>query len=111
LHISSAGVATYFEANGIQDIAIFPAMAFIFSAVSMLFLPLQNTYLRKLEKDADIFALQLTNLKGAFITLMEKFSSKNLSDKDPNRIIEFLVYDHPSISRRIELARRFGEGK
>lgn len=108
LDAASGRVAAYFGADGIHDMAIFPAMAFIFYALSMVLLPAQNAYSRKLEADADRYALKITKARQAFISLMEKLAAKNLADKEPNRITEFLLYDHPPISRRIELALKGG---
>jgi Zn-dependent protease with chaperone function len=38
---------------------------------------------------------------------MEKLAAMNLSDMEPGRVVEFLFYSHPSISRRISFARNF----
>jgi Zn-dependent protease with chaperone function len=38
---------------------------------------------------------------------MEKLAAQNLSDKTPNKIIEFLFHSHPSLEKRIEFAKSF----
>jgi Zn-dependent protease with chaperone function len=68
-------------------------------------MPIENTISRKLERDADRMAIEMTGLREPFISLMEKLAEKNLSDVNPNSAIEFLLYNHPSISKRIAHAR------
>ncbi|MDP8260224.1 MAG: M48 family metallopeptidase [Candidatus Gygaella obscura] len=93
--------------NGFSDIVGFPIIALFFIIISLVAMPLQNAYSRKLEREADAFALNATNDKDSFISLMEKLGQQNLSDKNPNRLIEFLLYDHPSIASRIKLAKNY----
>jgi len=99
-------MARRFGAGDIFDPSLFPIVLLWFTVCGILTLPLQNAISRKLETAADTAALKITESKGAFISLMEKLAQKNLSDKTPSRVVEFLLYDHPSISRRIGLAER-----
>jgi Zn-dependent protease with chaperone function len=46
-------------------------------------------------------------MREAFISLMEKLAHKNLAETSPSKIVEFFLYDHPPISKRIALARHF----
>ncbi len=108
-HALSGKAAFCFGVTDMYDISIFPFLNFVFALIGLIFLPIYNTYSRNLERDADRFALALTGMKGAFISLMEKLADTNLADREPNRVIEFLLYDHPSVSRRIEYARSFRE--
>ena len=97
----------FFRADGVSDFYMFPSVGLAFMLFNMVALPAHNAYSRFLERQADIFALRLTGSKSGFISVMEKLAEKNLSDTNPGRIIEFLFYDHPPISRRIESARVF----
>ncbi|PIU41449.1 MAG: hypothetical protein COS99_05340 [Candidatus Omnitrophica bacterium CG07_land_8_20_14_0_80_42_15] len=94
-------------ASAIYDIEIFPFFCLILSAFSILLMPIQNEFSRKIERSADGFALKITGNKEGFISLMKKLAEKNLADFKPNKIIEFIFYDHPSISNRIEFAEEF----
>jgi Zn-dependent protease with chaperone function len=38
---------------------------------------------------------------------MQKLSYMNLSDPNPSPIIEFLLYDHPPVSKRIKFAEEY----
>ncbi|MDY6969094.1 MAG: M48 family metallopeptidase [Spirochaetota bacterium] len=85
------------------DIAAIPILFFFLSLFSLITMPLMNMVSRRFEIKADIFAVKTTEDKDSFISGMEKLAKINLADKEPNRIIEFLFYSHPSIKKRIEL--------
>jgi len=102
----SHGLVAAFGAAGISDMALFPAIYLLFLAYSTIAMPVENTISRKFERDADIMALKMTGDREPFISMMETLAEKNVSDKNPNRLIEFLLYSHPSIAKRIERARR-----
>lgn len=95
---------SFFELEGVYDISGFPILMLFLTLFSVTITPLQNSFVRKIEKEADAFALRLTGLYDAFITAMKKLSEQNLSDPSPSRFIEIMLYDHPPISKRISLA-------
>lgn len=99
-------VSLYFR-YGISDIVNFPILALSMSILLFLFgLPF-NFYSRKREKAADYFALKTTGKVDAFITSMAKFTNRDLADAHPHPFIEFLLYTHPSIGKRINYAQEF----
>ena len=98
-----------FHFQGPWDVASFPLIALVFSMGSIIFLPMVNSLLRSFERAADQFALEATGNPEAFISMMEKLSNENLSDPTPPPLVEFLFYSHPSINKRISLARAFHE--
>jgi len=91
----------------IHEVAGLPLFLFILFAFFLILMPFQNTYSRKLEKQADQFALEQTGMKEAFIRAMEKLAKQNMSDTNPHPAIEFILYSHPSIQKRINFARKF----
>lgn len=95
----------------IYDIAAFPLVALGLFIISLFIMPLQNGYSRRRESFADLFALELTNDPLSFISMMKKLGEKNLADYSPNKIIEFLLYGHPPIQKRIRQAERFYKGE
>ncbi len=99
--------APLFGQWGIDDLEQFPTLCFIFLTFNFGISPFVNAFSRSLENRADRFALQATQNKDAFISAMEKLSETNLSDPNPHWLIEFLLYDHPSIQKRIKLAHEF----
>lgn len=91
--------------DGIADISLFPSIYLLFVIYGVIAMPIENAISRKLERDADRMALQMTGAREPFISLMERLAEKNLSDVSPNPVIEFLLFNHPSIAKRIALAR------
>ena len=90
-----------------SDISNFPVLALSIGVILFLFnIPL-NFYSRKRERNADEFALKTTGKVDAFITSMAKFTNRDLADAHPHPFIEFLLYTHPSISKRINYAQEF----
>lgn len=77
---------------------------FLFSVVSM---PVVNIFSRYFERQADAYALRVTQNPDAFINAMERLADTNLAQKEPHPVIEFLLHSHPSIGRRIAAARAY----
>ncbi len=78
-------------------------------AVTQLFLmPVTHGLSRRLEAQADRFALEKTRNPQAFIATMRRLAQQNLAEVSPPRWVEWLFYDHPSIARRIAMAEQFG---
>jgi STE24 endopeptidase len=96
--------SAHFGFRNIADVADLPLLALVMSAVSVLILPLVNTFSRHLETQADLYALDITGDALAFVSSMEKLADINLANKTPNRIIEFIFYSHPCVEDRIKLA-------
>lgn len=96
-----------FGYQGARDLLGMPILFLIFYLCGLVIGPASNAYSRHAERRADQFALEKTGNKQAFISAMEKLSETNLADPNPHPIIEFLLYDHPAIQRRIEFAKRY----
>ena len=73
--------------------------------VSLIALPVINSWSRRVETRADDFAVRLTGAPGPFIGAMERLASINLAERDPHFLKELLLYSHPSVGRRIARAR------
>ncbi len=99
--------ASWAALGGPADIAGMPLLVLIFALVMLLALPLANGYSRRLERQADEFALRLTRGPAAFVSAMRKLAEDNLAEVEPGPVVEFLFHSHPSISRRIAFAERF----
>jgi len=94
----------------VDQIEALPLFFLLFMIYSLIVMPIQNVVSRHFEVQADTFALDITQKAADFISAMEKLSNLNLSDKEPNPVVEFLFYSHPSIKKRIELAERQVKG-
>ena len=99
----------FFGFKQVYDIAAFPLLALILLLIGLVFIPLQNGFLRYLEKQADMFALSHTRNKESFISALKKLGRQNLSDPAPGKLVRILFYTHPSISERICYASKENE--
>ncbi len=96
---------------GIADVATMPLLALVLGTVGVISTPLVNWLSRRAERSADCYALQVTGNPAAFISMMIRLANQNLAVYRPARWVEILLYDHPSIAERVELAEHFrGQG-
>jgi STE24 endopeptidase len=93
--------------DGPADIAGLPLFGLILMLVSLAALPVANGWSRRVEWQADRFALQTIPDPRAFIRSMERLATLNLAEREPHRLEEFFLYSHPAIERRIAHARQF----
>ncbi len=70
-------------------------------------MPLNNGYSRWRESLADRYALETTRKSEAFASAMTRLANQNLSEADPERWVEVLLYSHPAIGRRVAMAKEF----
>jgi STE24 endopeptidase len=87
------------------DVAGLPLLFLIFYVVNLTLMPLMNGYSRRRERAADAFALKALETRDVFISCMKKLGEQNLADPSPPAWYEWLFYDHPSIGKRIEMAK------
>lgn len=91
--------------DNIDNIAAFPLLSLVLMIVGLTLMPVQNAFMRYLEKQADMFALGHIQNKQNFISAITKLGNQNLSDPSPSRLVELFLYTHPPISRRLRYAR------
>lgn len=91
----------------IQDIGTFPILALVLFGFMLFGLPINNTFSRRLERQADRFSIDTTNNPAAFISGMKKLAFQNLANANPNPVIHFILHSHPSISERIRMAELY----
>jgi len=99
--------APLLDMRGASDIASFPLLGLVAMIFGLLLMPFSHGFSRRMEREADDFALRATKMKEVFIVTMQKLALLNLSDPDPHPAIEFFFYSHPSIKKRIERAKSF----
>ncbi len=87
------------------DLAVFPTVALLSTLGALAFVPAQNAFSRRMEYEADAFALKAFPSRATFESLMRRLASKNLADTDPDPFVEFVFYSHPSISNRVKRAQ------
>ena len=91
----------------IHNIAGLPFFILILFLFLLFLMPFQNGYSRRLEKQADRFALEKTKNPRAFIDAMKKLADQNLAEVSPHPFVEFILYSHPSIEKRIRFAETY----
>lgn len=84
-----------------------PLLALVVGATSTLLAPATHALSRRLERQADRFALNLTRDPDAFVRAVKRISAGNLADEDPPALTRLLFYRHPPVSQRIAGATRW----
>ncbi len=100
-----------FGFRGLADFANLPLLVLVGTALSLVLLPLVNAFSRRMERQADAYALRSIRDRSAFISSMEKLAELNLAETQPPSWIEFIFHSHPSLEKRIAFARVFSEPK
>jgi STE24 endopeptidase len=91
--------------DGPADPAGVPWLGLVMIAIGAVTAPLASAFSRRLERQADDFALATTGDLAGFVAAMERLASLNLAERRPHRLKEILLYSHPSIDRRIARAQ------
>lgn len=111
IHLIGPGLIARFrrrlKIDNMADVASLPLILLIFTIFGIITMPIFPAFSRHMERQADRFALDMTHNNKAFVTTMEKLAYMNLSDPNPSPVIEFLLYDHPPISKRIKFAEEY----
>jgi STE24 endopeptidase len=92
---------------GLADAATMPLLLALIGAYGLVILPIGNGYSRRIEYEADEYALQSTGMIEAFKGAMKRLANQNLSDVEPSPFIEFLFHDHPSVGKRLKHADEY----
>jgi STE24 endopeptidase len=98
------GIAT-FGYTGLTDPATLPLLIVALSIFGLVTMPLGNTWSRWREVKADEYALKTTGKPQAFISAMTRLANQNLAEIEPPAWIEFLLHSHPSIHKRVAVAK------
>jgi STE24 endopeptidase len=93
------------RAHTVGDLAALPLFALLISSYFFVLTPIDNTYSRVEEYEADIFGLNAARQPDAEASVDLKLA--DYRKLDPGPIEEFLFYDHPSGRTRIYAAMRW----
>ncbi len=96
-----------FQFSSVADVAALPLLALTLGAIGTLSMPLTNSFSRWIERQADHYALEVTEKPRAFAGAMIRLANQNLAELHPARWVEVLLYDHPPVGERIETANAF----
>jgi STE24 endopeptidase len=100
------------EIRGVEDWASLPLLLLILTGCAFVAEPITNGVSRYFEHQADIYGTEVTFslIPPAAQTGAEAFrilAEVDLSEPDPNPLIEFWLYDHPSIAERIAFVEQY----
>lgn len=87
------------------QIAALPLLMLWGMIIGIFQMPLSNFISRKFEYEADEYAVHSTGKKNEFISSLAKLTRQNLADEDPNPLVEWFFYSHPSINNRTRFIR------
>jgi len=114
LYLASLGLrwgAAYFGFNGAADIAALPLFGLVMGAYGLVTMPLSNAYSRWRERRADEYAIKATGKGEAYASALVRLANQNLAEVDPPSWVEFLLYSHPVLSKRIAMAQKASDLK
>ena len=110
LYLTSLGLSWGISRLGfgsISDIASLPLFGLSLGAYGLITSPLSNGFSRWREGLADDAALHLTGKGDTYASALTRLSNQNLAEVDPEPWVEFLLYSHPSLNKRIQKAQGF----
>jgi STE24 endopeptidase len=110
LYLASLGLKWGVAAFGFEspaDIAAFPLVGLVMALYGLVTMPLENGYSRWRERRADVYALKATQKGEAYASALVRLANQNLADVEPEGWEEFLLYSHPALGKRIQMANEF----
>jgi STE24 endopeptidase len=95
--------------DGTADIAAFPLFLIVLGLYGLVTMPVENGFSRWRERRADEYALSLTHNGPAYASALKRLANQNLSDAEPDAWVEWLLYSHPALGKRIAMAEHEAE--
>jgi STE24 endopeptidase len=92
----------FFGLGRVDSASSLPLLALSLGSLYVVLIPLMNTISRRWEGNCDQYALDVVGKPDAFISKMIRLCDQNLRYAYPSRLVETILYDHPSGRRRIE---------
>jgi len=99
------------EFSGIADIAGLPLFILVMGAYGLISMPIGNLFSRRREYLADEFAIRITGKAGAYASALVRLANQNLAEIDPEPWVEFLLYSHPALGKRIAFAQEVSKNE
>jgi STE24 endopeptidase len=95
--------------RGLDDLAALPVFLLLLLALNFVGSPVESAVSRHFETRADDFALRLTGDGRTGARAYVKLAEKNLSHPEPPAFIEYWMFSHPPLNKRIRRALDAGE--
>lgn len=90
------------EVHSLDDLASLPVLMAVLAVINFLGSPVESIISRTIESRADQFALRLTRDPEAGASSFIKLSELNLSHPSPPTFVEFWMFSHPPLQKRIQ---------
>jgi STE24 endopeptidase len=92
-----------------SDFANLPLLILVATVLSFLLMPALNAYSRFNERQADRYCFEAVASVEPFISSMNRLAEQNLAERTPSRWVEFLLYSHPAITKRVAAAEAWAK--
>ena len=109
MHWALARWGKRWDIRGMDDWASLPVLLLAVSVFGFFAEPLQNSFSRVLEHNADIYGLEaihgvVANSPEAAADAFQILGEVGLDDPHPSPFIRFWLYDHPTVADRVRFA-------
>ena len=88
----------------LSSLTAIPFLALLLTIFGIIAMPFGNFLSRRIEHEADVFAIANTGMRTEFAESMRKLGKLNLTPENPPAWIEKIFFSHPSIGARIKAA-------
>ncbi|WNB91385.1 M48 family metallopeptidase [Bacillus sp. NEB1478] len=93
--------------KGVGDLAALPVLLLIFSLLTFAVSPVENAVSRKAERDADLYAIEMTKNPKAAVGAFQELATVSLSEVNPPKIVKWFLYGHPTMLERLHFLDSF----
>jgi Zn-dependent protease with chaperone function len=88
----------------LDDVASLPLLSLLISLLAFVGQPAANGMSRQIESEADVYGLEITRDNDAAARAFLKLGAQNKSNPEPSTFVRLVLYSHPSLSERVQLA-------
>lgn len=89
------------QIDRLSQLRTLPLLLLVLSMLSFAASPLSNAFSRFEERQADAYAIELTQNKEAAVSAFQKLAKEGLSEVQPPLLVKVFRYGHPAMSERI----------
>ncbi len=111
VHRFSAGLLSRFKRrfgfDQLSDVASLPLILLLFSVASFVITPATMAFIRQVEREADLFALEITQTNSAGARAFVKLQDTNLGNPRPGMLYKLWRSSHPTLAERIEFCNDY----
>ncbi|MEP7015318.1 MAG: M48 family metallopeptidase [Verrucomicrobiota bacterium] len=100
------------QIRGLEDWASLPVLLLFLTIFSFVADPLSNAISRRFEHQADTYGLEVIHglvprPADAAVPAFQILGEVNLSDPNPSPLVEWWLFNHPSVSKRIQFSESY----